>query len=72
MRGGWNECMCVCMCVRGREVRESVCTPLELCGDPAVTATALISKLKTGGGSVCCRVSSVARGLPENLTKFSR
>lgn len=40
--------------------------------EPDAAATARMSKLKIGGGRVCWRVSKVARGLPENFTKFKR
>ena len=37
-----------------------------------VAATALTKRLNMGRGRVCWRVSSVALGFPENLTKFRR
>ena len=50
-----------------------MCTRIHTCVvEPDVAATARISKLKMGGGKVCCRVRRVARGLPENFTKFMR
>ena len=39
---------------------------------PEVAVTARINRLKMGGGRVCWRVIRVARGLPENFTKFMR